>query len=69
VVVLELDLEHGIGQGFHNHCHHLNRVFLRQAFFRFCQRPYRAPQLVLPSLYSSVIILAPVGVTATVCSK
>jgi len=30
VVVLQLYLEHGIGQRFHHHRHYLNRVFLRQ---------------------------------------
>jgi hypothetical protein len=30
VIVLELDLEHGVGQRLGDHCHDLNRVFLRQ---------------------------------------
>jgi hypothetical protein len=37
VLILQLDLEHGIGQGFHDHCHYLNRVFLRQTLIRFRQ--------------------------------
>jgi hypothetical protein len=30
VIVLEFDLEHGIGQRLCDHRHYLNRVFLRQ---------------------------------------
>jgi hypothetical protein len=30
VIVLELDLEHGIRQRLRDHCHYLNRIFLRQ---------------------------------------
>src|ERR1035437_1374307 len=37
VVILELDLEHGIGQGLNDRCHYLNRVFLRQTVSRFCR--------------------------------
>ncbi len=33
MLILQLDLEHGIGQRFHHHRHHLNRVFLRQTQF------------------------------------
>jgi hypothetical protein len=38
VIILELDLEHGIGQRFHHHRHYLNRVFLRQTVSCFWQR-------------------------------
>jgi len=30
VIVLEFDLEHGIGQRLGDHRHYLNRIFLRQ---------------------------------------
>jgi hypothetical protein len=30
VIILELDLEHGIGQRLSDHRHYLNRIFLRQ---------------------------------------
>ena len=65
VVILELDLEHGIGQRLYDRCHYLNRVFLRQTVSRFwCFRTFNS----LDRGYS-VRILAPVAVTATVCSK
>jgi hypothetical protein len=33
MLILQLDLEHGVGQSFHHYCHYLNRVFLRQTQF------------------------------------
>ena len=30
MLILQLYLEHGVGQRFHHHSHYLNRVFLRQ---------------------------------------
>jgi hypothetical protein len=31
VLIFQLDLEHGIGQRFEDHCHYLNRVFFTQS--------------------------------------
>ena len=37
VIVLQLDLKHGVRQCFNHHCHYFNRVFFRQTLFRFRQ--------------------------------
>jgi hypothetical protein len=36
MIILELDLEHGIRQGLGDHCHNLNHVIFRQTASRFC---------------------------------
>src|ERR1035438_1909498 len=46
VIVLELDLEHGVGQRLGDHRHYLNRIFLRQTVSRFGR-----PALALPACY------------------
>src|ERR1017187_1041357 len=48
VIVLEFDLEHGIRQGLSDHCHDLNRVFLRQTVSCF-RRDVLAPPACLLS--------------------
>src|ERR1035438_4657076 len=68
VIVLELDLEHGVGQRLGDHRHYLNRVFLRQTASNSAGAPISASSLVDRACYS-VKTLAPVAVTATVCSK
>ena len=67
VVVLELHLEHSVGQRLGDRCHDLNRVFLRQTVSTSAGR-YSRYRLVKLSSYS-VKTFAPVAVTATVCSK
>ncbi len=67
VVVLELHLEHSVGQRLGDRCHDLNRVFLRQTVSTSAGRQSRY-RLVKLSIYS-VKTFAPVAVTATVCSK
>src|SRR5882724_4035764 len=64
VLILKLYLEHCVRQGLDDHCHHLNRVFLRQSVSRFCQRSS-------PALLANYCVKtrAPSAVTATVCSK
>src|ERR1035438_5355663 len=46
VIVLELDLEHGVGQRLGDHRHYLNRIFLRQTASHF-----RRPALALPACH------------------
>jgi hypothetical protein len=38
MIILEFDLEHGIGQRLNDYRHYLDRVFLRQAASRFRRR-------------------------------
>jgi hypothetical protein len=68
VIILELDLEHGIRQRLCNDGHYLNRIFLRQTASRFRQRACCASGMLGRACYS-VKTLAPVAVTATECSK
>jgi hypothetical protein len=48
VIVLELDLEHGIGQRLKDGCHHFNRVFLRQ-YVSVSAGPCTCPRLREPN--------------------
>jgi hypothetical protein len=49
VIVLEFDLEHGVGQRFCDHCHYLNRVFLRQTASNSAGA-FKRNQPVIPSV-------------------
>jgi len=65
--LFQLDLKHGIRQCLNDRCHYLNRVFFRQTVSR---RGATARLLLgLEYCYYAVRIIAPVSVTATVCSK
>jgi hypothetical protein len=67
VIVLEFDLEHGIGQRLNDHRHYLNRIFLRQT--ASTSAGALMPNRPVARACYSVKILAPAAVTATVCSK
>ncbi len=68
MVGLEFDLEHGIRQRLNHRCHDLNRIFLRQSVSISASRVSTLPAFET-EWYYSVKIIAPVAVTATVCSK